>query len=428
MSAAVFSSFLAISLHITPLDAQESGKYPLPAISGKKSGDSGPGLQKKDSPKDAQKSPKQKDSVSGTRAPLKNIGKEARDVKAKGERSVVSPERAGLAASDKAPGKAKENTADKGGNPGGKDMVPGKTKAGDSATRTPVKGTAEHTGMQKKEGAASEKNEDAGKEAPEPASKETMPVLKKAGEGDGKAAEADTIIQPEEALKQDTIKSDIRDETGPVPPEKERDAVREDTRLVEPQVILVMPDDPSLELKWGGIFRRDEIFEWGKRSDMMLQDPMGPAKSESAGFISRFGTVVPIKGLQRMRKYTLFIDFVRFSGYNGEKNPTNLKIFVTDAKSSNKYLLASLEYGSISLMKGLYLASLPFEYTVKGELELEFREYSPMSEFWGIWSMVVTDADTLSKRLVERVQSAAGERKAGDNYPMAEKDLIIEKK
>ena len=143
--------------------------------------------------------------------------------------------------------------------------------------------------------------------------------------------------------------------------------------------------------KWSRPYSLKEIYLWGRSMSFNLRRDLPPKRDNRAYFINQYGSSIKIKNLLRGRSYSILIDFVTFHKYNQMKIPTTLKIFHNNTISGKETLLRSINYHEIANRKDLYKINIPTYYSITGEIDLTFKEYSPLKSFWGIWDIVISD-------------------------------------
>ncbi|MBN1533491.1 MAG: hypothetical protein JXA20_12555 [Spirochaetes bacterium] len=238
-----------------------------------------------------------------------------------------------------------------------------------------------------------------------------VPGKGKAAPGDGKDVRDKSALIEDKKEKGDAAGAEKEGKAGE---RKELSALR---------IIVINPGDPSIRSMWPDVYERSSIFYWGKRKGLILEDDRGPVIDGVAGFISPHGTRITIEGLMRECTYSLMIDFVRFKEYSSAMYPTTLKIFIKNPETSNQELLDSLDYSALIREDPPYRKEIPYRYSVRGSVELLFREYSPMNGFWGIWDMAVPETGRYPGGPEGTVKQPAAAEGKGEP---TEKDHIVE--
>lgn len=146
---------------------------------------------------------------------------------------------------------------------------------------------------------------------------------------------------------------------------------------------------------WRMPFTRKEIREWGIARGLELIDDHGPLIDDTAAYVGPNGSSVSISGFSRDRRYRVWIDFVRFRPM--DRLPGSfLKIFVS-APDVEPRLIGSVRYSDID--GSYYHADIPENVTVRGSVEIQFKEFSPAPGNWGVWDIIVTDRRELPPRI-----------------------------
>jgi hypothetical protein len=329
-------------------------------------------------------------------------GSERKQKDARAETSRGKAQKGKAAVAGKSTGTVKGKNAEKGKVPG-KETIKNKTEAGKLPAAKERPAAVDIRDM----GKAGKSDKSPGKEIPADLGKDKDKAPPEKGKDihDKSAFQGDKKDKEGAPAEEDAAKAG----EGEVPP--------------VPQAIVINPGDPSVRSMWPDVYERSSIFYWGKRKGMILEDDRGPVIDGVAGFVSRYGTRITVEGLMRERKYTLLIDFVRFKDYSSAMYPTTLKIFIKNPETSNQELLESLDYPAILRNEPPYRKEIPFKYTVKGAVELMFREYSPINGFWGMWDMAVTDSGRYPGEPADTAKQPADKEQKAEP---GEKDHIVE--
>jgi hypothetical protein len=145
---------------------------------------------------------------------------------------------------------------------------------------------------------------------------------------------------------------------------------------------------------WRVPVTRRELAVWGADRGFVLDDDHEPVVDNIAAYVSRPGSAVAVRGLERGVRYRAWIDFVRFR-YGAEEPASLLKIFV-DAPGAGRHTVASLVPGDIT--DGYMHVDIPVELSSRGTVELVFMEYARQPGSWGVWDIVVTNGLDLPGR------------------------------
>jgi hypothetical protein len=95
----------------------------------------------------------------------------------------------------------------------------------------------------------------------------------------------------------------------------------------------------------------------------------------------------PVTGLEKGKRYNLFIDFVR---YRGRKVPFDgiIKIFIRDAYG-NEQLVGTVD-DRVFYSDKIFAAEIPFNLSYTGIFTIIIHEYSMETGNRGIWDIIVT--------------------------------------
>ena len=231
-------------------------------------------------------------------------------------------------------------------------------------------------------------------------------------------------------LKQDVMtKQDDKPVSGEKEPqtvpleekaEQEGQEEKMERQVLEPHIIIINPGERIEGVNWSGVYNHETIALWAKTKGMLLRDDSGPLVGGVAGFIHKYGTRFVVRDLSRERKYYLYIDFVIFDKYNEKKHPTELKIFAKNA-DYGETLISALQYKNIKKKNPYYRMQIPYKFTVKGQMDLIFREYSPMKGYWGVWDMIISDSAEITDSMIEKALL-----KGMENDQLKESDHVVE--
>jgi hypothetical protein len=202
-------------------------------------------------------------------------------------------------------------------------------------------------------------------------------------------------------------------------PEKKDEQEKEIVPVVQPPFYSVYSfgeaADREFARDWMKTLTSKEIANWCRSRSMVPVPDAKPVVNNKASFVSRYGSVISVKGLQRHRRYRAWIDFVRYRGNGDCGVSARLEIY------GDRKLLKSFRYKDLQEMRKPFVLSIPYEVTHDGAVELKFREYSDTGGFWGVWDVVVSDQYELPETL-----SGSGADKAGAEMKI--RDPLIEEK
>lgn len=172
----------------------------------------------------------------------------------------------------------------------------------------------------------------------------------------------------------------------------------------EPVYIAVVPAEPgTVNLEgWRESFTFGEITRWARTYGLKPDKNAGPLADGAARFVSRFGSSVKIEGLDRDRRYGVWIDFVTYERLEENNISARLEVFADREK------IGEFNFGSLSRRASPVRLDLPYHITMDGKVEILFREYSSEGGFWGVWDLIVSDALALPDRFAGRKAAPAG--------------------
>lgn len=153
-------------------------------------------------------------------------------------------------------------------------------------------------------------------------------------------------------------------------------------------------NDHKFIYSWHDAIAFRQIFHWARSKGIELFDDSNPVVDQRARFISKFGSKIKVSNLKSDHKYRMWIDFVHFHGVDDGDIISRLEIFM------DKKLVKTLNFGEIDKNNNPYKLEIPYELSTDGNVEIIFREHSPMGGFWGIWDLIISDSDELSHDLI----------------------------
>lgn len=148
-------------------------------------------------------------------------------------------------------------------------------------------------------------------------------------------------------------------------------------------------NDHKFIYSWHDAITIKQIFRWGRSEGIELFDDSAPVVDQRARFISKFGSKIKVSNLKSDRKYRIWIDFVHFHGVGDGDIISRLEVFMDER------LVKTLNFGDIGKNNNPYKLEIPYELSADGNVEIVFKEHSPMGGFWGIWDLVISDSDEL---------------------------------
>lgn len=209
-------------------------------------------------------------------------------------------------------------------------------------------------------------------------------------------------------------------------PEKKEETEKEITPVVQPPFYGIYSfgeaADQEFARDWVKTLTSKEIANWCRSRSMVPVPDAKPVVNNRASYVSRYWSVISVKGLQRHRRYRAWIDFVRYRGNGDCGVSARLEIY------GDRKLLKSFRYSDLREMRKPFVLSIPYEVTHDGAVELKFREYSDTGGFWGVWDVVVSDQYELPETLSgSGADKAAAEMKIRDPLIENKRELRPEK-
>jgi hypothetical protein len=112
-----------------------------------------------------------------------------------------------------------------------------------------------------------------------------------------------------------------------------------------------------------------------------------PYIDNTAFFLVHPRIEIPVSGLEKGKRYSIFIDFVR---YRGKKIHIDgiLKIFIKDAYG-NEQLIGTVT-PSLFYSDKIFTMEIPFNLSYSGSFTIIMHEYSVKTGNWGLWDIIVT--------------------------------------
>jgi hypothetical protein len=111
---------------------------------------------------------------------------------------------------------------------------------------------------------------------------------------------------------------------------------------------------------------------------------------------------VKVEGLDPGRRYKLWIDFVTYDIIHKHNINARLEVFAGREK------IGDFNFTSVDHNNNPVRLDLPYHLTMKGGVELLFKEYSDQGGFWGIWDLVISDAHTLPEGIDDKKARTSG--------------------
>lgn len=145
---------------------------------------------------------------------------------------------------------------------------------------------------------------------------------------------------------------------------------------------------------WRSSFSMRHIREWGRARGLHVVDDRGPVVDGTAAFVSPGGSSIVVSGLSRVKRYRVWIDFVRFRDAR-QCPPALLRIYASVPRGGPIILR---ELRQEDLGEGYCSIELPAETMVRGTAEILFTEYSHRPGLWGVWDIIIAEGDLLPAR------------------------------
>ncbi len=246
---------------------------------------------------------------------------------------------------------------------------------------------------------------DMGKEKAAPkAPRLPVPVEKKAPAKKADVSAKKTVVPVEDA-KPGVAEVKKKDDAPAARAVEERVAP---TRT-EPFFIAVIPSEPGTPALegWRESFTFGDIAKWARPHGLKPHRNAEPLVDGAARFVSRFGSSVKIDGLDRNRRYHLWIDFVTYDALGANDINARLEVLADREK------IGDFNFGDVTRRNNPARLELPYHLTMDGKVDILFREYSQEGGLWGVWDLIVTDAPELPRTLVARKKTPAGIEEKG---------------
>ncbi len=155
-----------------------------------------------------------------------------------------------------------------------------------------------------------------------------------------------------------------------------------------PLVVAPGRSSPYLRMEdWRGPVSAERIAGWaGFREGELLED-RGPFVTHQAYFLSSMGSILELVGFRPFRRYTIWIDFVR---YRYMKTESELVITFRPGNNQGGERKVTVKRDELP-ESGLFGVHIPYEMTYTGSVIVEFMELTDAGTSWGIWDMTVVE-------------------------------------
>ncbi len=157
-------------------------------------------------------------------------------------------------------------------------------------------------------------------------------------------------------------------------------------------------------VRWASIINRNSLYEWGRGRGLYLVPDAPPAVDDYAGMIHRYGTRIAFEGLNPSKSYYLHADFVQWRVEAGTKPAEILRI--SSVENGVSALIAEVRSSDLAPGESFCIA-VPYRFTVKGRIDLLFRETGARPGVWGMWDIILSESEKKPETIPE------SERKKG---------------
>lgn len=125
----------------------------------------------------------------------------------------------------------------------------------------------------------------------------------------------------------------------------------------------------------------DQIEHWARNRGTNAVKDREPYVDNKASFVSVYGSELKLSNLNQNANYSLFIDFVCYTG--DPKVTSKLVISIHNTR------LATLTFGQTPLDRPYELV-IPRELCFDGTADIHFDEFATTPGSWGIWDMILS--------------------------------------
>ena len=125
----------------------------------------------------------------------------------------------------------------------------------------------------------------------------------------------------------------------------------------------------------------DQVEHWARNRGTNAVKDREPYVDNKASFVSVYGSELKLSNLNQNANYSLFIDFVCYTG--DPKVTSKLVISIRNTR------LATLTFGQTPLDRP-YELIIPRELCYDGTADIHFDEFATTPGSWGIWDMILS--------------------------------------
>ena len=139
--------------------------------------------------------------------------------------------------------------------------------------------------------------------------------------------------------------------------------------------------DNAVYEKFDATAKWDRIEHWARNRGVNAIRDREPYVDNEASFVGAYGSTLKLSNLNQNANYSLFIDFVCYTG-----NPKVTSKLVISIKGKR---LATLSFGETPVDRPFELI-IPRELCYDGTADIQFDEFATTPGSWGIWDMVLS--------------------------------------
>ncbi|MCU0849288.1 MAG: hypothetical protein MUD12_15505 [Spirochaetes bacterium] len=152
-------------------------------------------------------------------------------------------------------------------------------------------------------------------------------------------------------------------------------------------------------INWKPFVSEKDLYNWAISNGLKLLEDQKPIIGRKALIISKYGSRIFVSGLERDRRYRMWIDFVLFRNTSRIYPGARLEIGIFNKKNGIKQLG---DFIIDDLTGSPEKIDIPHTYSRDGSFDIIFREYSAERGIWGVWDVIISDGDEIpERRLVE---------------------------
>jgi len=152
-------------------------------------------------------------------------------------------------------------------------------------------------------------------------------------------------------------------------------------------------------INWKPFVSEKDLYNWAISNGLKLLEDQKPIIGRKALIISKYGSRIFVPGLERDRRYRMWIDFVIFRNTSRMYPGARLEVAIFSKKNGISHLR---DFIIDDLTGSPEKIDIPYTYSQDGSFDIIFREYSAERGVWGIWDVIISDGDEIpERRLVE---------------------------